>query len=117
MTGHLSQRELESYLWGAATLLRGLVDASDYKQYIADHLIFQGHEVVHLTGPGQAAIARPTPGARRTDDGLIVYPESEMGCRCRSMPTSRSRLVPLWQLPFFPGQRPDVDVQLHHVAA
>ena len=34
MTEHLSQRELESYLWGAATLLRGLVDASDYKQYI-----------------------------------------------------------------------------------
>ena len=34
MTGHLSQRELESYLWGAATLLRGLVDASDYKQFV-----------------------------------------------------------------------------------
>jgi type I restriction enzyme M protein len=30
----LTQRELENYLWGAATLLRGLVDASDYKQYI-----------------------------------------------------------------------------------
>ena len=29
MNEHLSQRGLESYLWGAATLLRGLVDASD----------------------------------------------------------------------------------------
>jgi type I restriction system adenine methylase HsdM len=27
-------RELESYLWGAATLLRGLIDAGDYKGYI-----------------------------------------------------------------------------------
>src|SRR3989442_1392372 len=31
---HLSQRELESYLLGAATLLRGLIDAGDNKQYI-----------------------------------------------------------------------------------
>jgi type I restriction system adenine methylase HsdM len=30
----ISQRELESYLWGAATLLRGLIDAGDYKGYI-----------------------------------------------------------------------------------
>jgi type I restriction enzyme M protein len=37
----LSQSELESYLWGAATLLRGLVDASDYKQYIFPLLFFK----------------------------------------------------------------------------
>jgi type I restriction enzyme M protein len=30
----LSQSELEAYLWGAATILRGLVDAGDYKQFI-----------------------------------------------------------------------------------
>ena len=41
MTEHLSQRELESYLWGAATLLRGLVDASDYKQYIFPLMFFK----------------------------------------------------------------------------
>jgi type I restriction enzyme M protein len=41
MTKHLSQRELESYLWGAATLLRGLVDASDYKQYIFPLMFFK----------------------------------------------------------------------------
>ena len=29
MTSRINQHELESYLWGAATLLRGLVDASD----------------------------------------------------------------------------------------
>lgn len=41
MSTHLSQKELESYLWGAATLLRGLVDASDYKQYIFPLLFFK----------------------------------------------------------------------------
>ena len=41
MSAHLSQKELESYLWGAATLLRGLIDASDYKQYIFPLLFFK----------------------------------------------------------------------------
>ncbi|MCP5055941.1 MAG: SAM-dependent DNA methyltransferase [bacterium] len=41
MSTRLSQKELESYLWGAATLLRGLIDASDYKQYIFPLLFFK----------------------------------------------------------------------------
>ncbi len=41
MSRHLSQKELESHLWGAATLLRGLIDASDYKQYIFPLLFFK----------------------------------------------------------------------------
>lgn len=32
--GRITQRELESYLWGVAVLLRGLIDAGDYKQFI-----------------------------------------------------------------------------------
>jgi len=41
VSNRLSQRELESHLWGAATLLRGLIDASDYKQYIFPLLFFK----------------------------------------------------------------------------
>jgi len=41
VSAHLTQRELESHLWGAATLLRGLIDASDYKQYIFPLLFFK----------------------------------------------------------------------------
>ncbi|MBF2758905.1 MAG: SAM-dependent DNA methyltransferase [Ectothiorhodospiraceae bacterium AqS1] len=41
MSGYISQKEIESYLWGAATLLRGLIDASDYKQYIFPLLFFK----------------------------------------------------------------------------
>lgn len=34
MSRVLTQQELQAYLWGAATILRGLVDAGDYKQFI-----------------------------------------------------------------------------------
>ena len=37
----LSQQELEAYLWGAAKLLRGLIDAGDYKQYVFPLLFFK----------------------------------------------------------------------------
>jgi type I restriction enzyme M protein len=37
----LSQEELEKYLWGAAILLRGYIDASDYKQFIFPLLFFK----------------------------------------------------------------------------
>lgn len=41
MSNRISQQELESYLWGAATLLRGLIDAGDYKQFIFPLLFFK----------------------------------------------------------------------------
>ncbi|MHC4879372.1 MAG: type I restriction-modification system subunit M N-terminal domain-containing protein, partial [Planctomycetota bacterium] len=56
MTNHLSQKELESYLWGAATLLRGLVDASDYKQYIFPLLFFKRLSDVWDEDYGQALV-------------------------------------------------------------
>ena len=34
MSDRISQKELESYLWGGATLLRGSIDAGDYKSFI-----------------------------------------------------------------------------------
>lgn len=37
----MTQSQLESYLWGAATLLRGLIDAGDYKQYVFPLLFFK----------------------------------------------------------------------------
>lgn len=38
---HISQQHLESYLWGAAVLLRGTIDAGDYKQFIFPLLFFK----------------------------------------------------------------------------
>ena len=37
----ITQQTLESYLWGAAVLLRGLIDAGDYKQFIFPLLFFK----------------------------------------------------------------------------
>jgi type I restriction enzyme M protein len=37
----MNQQQLEKYLWGAATLLRGTIDAGDYKQYIFPLLFFK----------------------------------------------------------------------------
>jgi len=41
MTEQLDQKALEKYLWGAATALRGTIDAGDYKQYIFPLLFFK----------------------------------------------------------------------------
>jgi type I restriction enzyme M protein len=39
--GPVTQAQLERYLWGAATLLRGVIDAGDYKQFIFPLLFFK----------------------------------------------------------------------------
>ncbi|MBO1516963.1 type I restriction-modification system subunit M [Psychrobacter halodurans] len=41
MNQELDQKSLEKYLWGAATTLRGTIDAGDYKQYIFPLLFFK----------------------------------------------------------------------------
>ena len=37
----ISMQRLENYLWGSAVLLRGTIDASDYKQFIFPLLFFK----------------------------------------------------------------------------
>ncbi|SDS57822.1 type I restriction enzyme M protein [Maribacter dokdonensis] len=37
----MTQQQLEKYLWGAATQLRGTIDAGDYKQYIFPLMFFK----------------------------------------------------------------------------
>jgi type I restriction enzyme M protein len=37
----MQTKELEAYLWGAANILRGLIDAADFKQYIFPLLFFK----------------------------------------------------------------------------
>jgi type I restriction enzyme M protein len=41
MSNRITQTQLESYLWGAAVLLRGYIDAGDYKQFIFPLLFFK----------------------------------------------------------------------------
>ena len=37
----IAQQQLESYLWGGAVLLRGTIDAGDYKQFIFPLLFYK----------------------------------------------------------------------------
>lgn len=37
----MNQKQLEDYLWGAANILRGMIDAADFKQYIFPLLFFK----------------------------------------------------------------------------
>ena len=37
----MTLQQLESYLWGAAVLLRGQIDASGYKEYIFPLMFFK----------------------------------------------------------------------------
>ncbi len=71
MSARLSQQELESYLWGAAIILRGLVDAGDYKQFVFPLLFFKRISDVWdeehanaLTDGGDNAYARATANDR-----------------------------------------------------
>lgn len=41
MATRITQTQLESYLWGAAVLLRGYIDAGDYKQFIFPLLFYK----------------------------------------------------------------------------
>jgi type I restriction enzyme M protein len=72
MTSRLSQSDLESYLWGAANILRGLVDAGDYKQYIFPLLFYKRLSDVWdeeyteaFDDTGDQDYARATVGERR----------------------------------------------------
>lgn len=73
---HLSQQELESYLWGAANLLRGLIDAGDYKQYVFPLLFFKRlsdvwDEEYHTAFDETSDVSY----ARATADDRFVIPE------------------------------------------
>ena len=41
----MNQKQLEDYLWGAANILRGMIDAADFKQYIFPLLFFKLREI------------------------------------------------------------------------
>ena len=81
---HLSQQELESYLWGAANLLRGLIDAGDYKQYIFPLLFFKRLSDVwdeeYAAALERDRRRRATPARRRTIASR--FPKARTGPTC-----------------------------------
>jgi len=45
-----------------------------HRRIITDYLLLDGHPVDHLMSPGHIEHATPTPGARKTLEGKVVYP-------------------------------------------
>jgi len=41
----MTQKQIEDYLWGAANILRGMIDAADFKQYIFPLLFSNGFRI------------------------------------------------------------------------
>jgi type I restriction enzyme M protein len=67
MSDRMTQQELEAYLWGAAVILRGLIDASDYKQFVFPLLFYKRlsdvwdeEHAAALTETGDGKYARAT---------------------------------------------------------
>ena len=89
MSNHLSQKELESYLWGAATLLRGLIDASDYKQYIFPLLFFKRLSDVWDEDYREAFEDSPKAMPRRPQTTASPFPKVRTG-RPPAMPHAMS---------------------------
>jgi len=44
-----------------------------HRRIIADYLMLAGETVVHIFAPGKKETAKPTPAARLTEDGKIIY--------------------------------------------
>jgi type I restriction enzyme M protein len=66
----ISQQQLESYLWGAAVLLRGTIDAGDYKQFIFPLLFFK--RVCDVFDEETLSALRASGG----DQDFALYPEN-----------------------------------------
>src|SRR6202521_3846682 len=46
-----------------------------HRRIIADYLISAGETVFHILGPGKIEPARLTPAARKTAEGVLIYPK------------------------------------------
>src|ERR1051325_3550339 len=96
---HMSQQELESYLWGAAKLLRGLIDAGDYKQYVFPLLFFK--RLSDVWDEEYAAALSDTEDvgcARATADDRFSIPKGAHWADVRNAPRDVGRaLVPAFR--------------------
>lgn len=91
---HLSQQELETYLWGAAKLLRGLVDAGDYKQFIFPLLFFKRlSDVWDEEYETALAETEDSAYARSTANDRFVIPDGTHWADVRAAPRDVGRAL------------------------
>ena len=94
MSGRLTQQQLESYLWGAATLLRGLVDAGDYKQFIFPLLFYKRLSDVWDEDYASAFLETGDDAyAKATADDRFVIPDGSHWKETREVPKSVGKAI------------------------
>jgi type I restriction enzyme M protein len=74
-TDRITQQELESYLWGAAVRLRGLIDAGDYKQFIFPLLFLKRLSDVYDEEHAEAAVLYGDEFADLPENHRFVIPD------------------------------------------
>ena len=95
MTDTLTQQQLESYLWGAATILRGLVDAGDYKQFIFPLVFYKRLSDVWDEDYARALVAYDGAEelAQAEADERFRIPEGAHWNQVRTVPKSVGRAI------------------------
>jgi type I restriction enzyme M protein len=94
MPERLTQQELESYLWGAATILRGLVDAGDYKGYVFPLLFYKRLSDVWDEEYAEAfSYSQDADYARDTANDRFAIPEGAHWDEVRAVPKNVGRAI------------------------
>ncbi len=75
MSRKIKQEELETYLWGAATLLRNNIDAGAYKQYIFPLLFFKRLNDVYEEETEKAVAENGSEAADWEENHSFIIPE------------------------------------------
>lgn len=94
MPDRLTLPELEAYLWGAANILRGLVDAGDYKQVIFPLLFYKRLSDVWDAEYAEAfADSDEVDYARATADDRFVIPAGAHWNEVRAVPRDVGQVI------------------------
>ena len=93
MSKQITQEELESYLWGAAVLLRNHIDAGAYKQYIFPLLFFKRLNDVYEEETTKAIKANGPEAAAWEETHSFVLPKDAHWDSVRNVPQNVGKSI------------------------
>lgn len=93
MSKQITQEELESYLWGAAVLLRNHIDAGAYKQYIFPLLFFKRLNDVYEEETTKAIKANGPEAAGWEETHSFVLPKDAHWDSVRNVPQNVGKSI------------------------
>ena len=93
MSKKITQDELESYLWGAAVLLRNHIDAGAYKQYIFPLLFFKRLNDVYEEETEKAVQENGPEAAEWEETHSFIIPDGAHWDDVRNVPTDVGKAI------------------------